>query len=59
MPGYAAPAAASADWRIGPFSREFLERHWLLFELTSVLLVAAVVAAIAVLRTGEERDAHD
>jgi NADH-quinone oxidoreductase subunit J len=59
MRGYAAPAPGGADWRIGPFSVEFLERHWLLFELTSVLLVAAVVAAIAVLRTGEERDAHD
>jgi NADH-quinone oxidoreductase subunit J len=58
-PALAGPAPGGADWRIGPFSVEFLKRHWLLFELTSVLLVAAVVAAIAVLRTGEERDGHD
>jgi NADH-quinone oxidoreductase subunit J len=48
-----------ADWRLQPFSAAFLERHWLPFELTSVLLVAAVVAAIAVLRAGEERDGED
>ncbi|MFO1324634.1 MAG: NADH-quinone oxidoreductase subunit J [Burkholderiales bacterium] len=32
------------------FSIEFLSRYWLQFEVTSVLLVAAVVAAIAVVR---------
>jgi NADH-quinone oxidoreductase subunit J len=34
------------------FSTAFLAEYWLHFELTSVLLVAAVVAAIAVIRIG-------
>jgi NADH-quinone oxidoreductase subunit J len=34
------------------FSVEFLNEYWLHFELVSVLLVAAVVAAVAVLETG-------
>jgi NADH-quinone oxidoreductase subunit J len=38
------------------FSAEFLERYWLHFELTSVLLLAAVVAAIAVIRAGRRHD---
>jgi NADH-quinone oxidoreductase subunit J len=58
-PDVAPDAAARADWRLQPFSAAFLERHWLLFELTSVLLLAAVVAAIAVLKTGGERDGDD
>ena len=41
---------------IGPFSREFLQDYWLHFELTSVLLVAAVVAAIAVLKGKGKND---
>ena len=45
-----------ASFGVAPFSREFLERYWLHFELTSVLLLAAVVAAIAVVRTGRRRD---
>jgi NADH-quinone oxidoreductase subunit J len=32
------------------FSVAFLDEYWLYFELTSVLLVAAVVAAVAVIR---------
>jgi NADH-quinone oxidoreductase subunit J len=47
---------APADFGVAPFSTEFLERYWLHFELTSVLLLAAVVAAIAVIRTGRRRD---
>ncbi len=39
-----------------PFAADFLERWWLHFELTSVLLLAAVVAAIAVIRSGRRRD---
>ncbi|MGZ8260144.1 MAG: NADH-quinone oxidoreductase subunit J [Caldimonas sp.] len=35
------------------FSVTFLNEYWLLFELTSVLLVAAVVAALAVLGVGK------
>jgi NADH-quinone oxidoreductase subunit J len=34
------------------FSAEFLKEYWLHFELVSVLLVAAVVAALAVLEVG-------
>ena len=36
------------------FSREFLGMYWLQFELVSVLLVAAVVAALAVLEVGRK-----
>jgi len=35
-----------------PFSAEFLNQYWLHFELVSVLLVAAIVAALAVLEVG-------
>jgi NADH-quinone oxidoreductase subunit J len=48
------PVATS--FGVQPFSAEFLGRYWLHFELTSVLLLAAVVAAIAVIRTGRRRD---
>jgi NADH-quinone oxidoreductase subunit J len=37
------------SYGISAFSVAFLTEYWLLFELTSVLLVAAVVAAVAVL----------
>lgn len=49
-------AGMSSAYLIGPFSREFLQDYWLHFELTSVLLVAAVVAAIAVLKGGGKND---
>ena len=39
---------------IAAFSVDFLGEYWLLFELTSVLLVAAVVAALAVIRVGRQ-----
>ena len=52
-----AGSAASPDaYLVGPFSREFLQDYWLHFELTSVLLVAAVVAAIAVLKGKGKND---
>ena len=51
---YHGPAGNS--FAVQPFSAEFLQRYWLHFELTSVLLLAAVVAAIAVVRTGRRRD---
>jgi NADH-quinone oxidoreductase subunit J len=35
---------------VQPFSAAFLNDYWLYFELTSVLLLAAVVAAIAILK---------
>jgi NADH-quinone oxidoreductase subunit J len=46
----------TASFEVQPFSAEFLERYWLHFELTSVLLLAAVVAAIAVVKAGRRHD---
>ena len=45
-----------ASFAVQPFSAEFIERYWLHFELTSVLLLAAVVAAIAVIKAGRRHD---
>ena len=42
------------SYGIAGFSLSFLGEYWLLFELTSVLLVAAVVAAVAVLGVGRK-----
>ena len=44
-----AHALGEMSYGIGAFSVAFLTEYWFLFELTSVLLVAAVVAAVAVL----------
>ena len=53
----AAPATGEApSYLIQPFSVEFLQHYWLHFELTSVLLVVAVVAAIAVIRSSRRQD---
>jgi NADH-quinone oxidoreductase subunit J len=46
----------AALFNVQPFSVEFLERYWLHFELTSVLLLAAVVAAIAIVKAGRRHD---
>ncbi len=56
--GLPAPAhsANSSVFGIAPFSRAFLDEYWLHFEVTSILLVAAVVAAIAVIRIGRRSD---
>jgi NADH-quinone oxidoreductase subunit J len=51
----AAPSAASPSYLVQPFSSEFVQNYWLHFELTSVLLLAAVIAAIAVMRNGGRR----
>jgi NADH-quinone oxidoreductase subunit J len=55
----ALPASARASAAIGfglsQFAAAFLTEYWLHFELTSVLLVAAVVAALAVIRAGGKR----
>jgi NADH-quinone oxidoreductase subunit J len=54
--GEAAPAAGAAhSFGVQPFSEAFLNEYWLYFELVSVLLVAAVVAAIAVVKIGGAR----
>jgi NADH-quinone oxidoreductase subunit J len=45
-------AAAAPSYLVKPFSVEFIQNYWLHFELTSVLLIAAVVAAIAVIKSG-------
>jgi len=48
----AAPAAAAvgAPFGVQPFSAVFLNHYWFYFELTSVLLVVAVLAAVAVIK---------
>ena len=55
---YATPphATAPADFRLQPFSAGFLRDYWLHFELTSVLLLVAVIAAVAVIKGRGERD---
>jgi NADH-quinone oxidoreductase subunit J len=50
------PGRAEATFAVQPFSAAFIERYWLHFELTSVLLLAAVVAAIAVIKAGRRHD---
>ena len=50
------PEIAPAAFGVQPFSVEFLGHYWLHFELTSVLLLAAVVAAIAVIKAGRRHD---
>jgi len=43
-------AGPGTAFDVQPFSAAFLNDYWLYFELTSVLLLAAVVAAIAILK---------
>ena len=43
-------AAAGAPFGVQPFSAAFLNHYWFYFELTSVLLVVAVLAAVAVIK---------
>jgi len=51
-----APVAAGAtDFGVKGFSVVFLRDYWLHFELISILLVAAVVAALAVLEVGRRK----
>jgi NADH-quinone oxidoreductase subunit J len=51
-------SASSAPARFGlkEFSVSFLNDYWLHFELTSVLLLAAVVASLAVIKGASRRD---
>ncbi|MDP1648837.1 MAG: NADH-quinone oxidoreductase subunit J [Rubrivivax sp.] len=53
-----APAAApgGATFGISQFAASFLNQYWLHFELTSVLLLAAVVAAVAVIKVSRRAD---
>ena len=48
-------SVAGPGFGVKAFAAAFLNRYWLHFELVSVLLVAAVVAAIAVLQTGRRK----
>jgi NADH-quinone oxidoreductase subunit J len=51
-------AAAPADpqaFGMVPFAATFLSRYWLEFELTTVLLVSAIVAALAVIAVSRRR----
>ena len=50
------PPLPTAVFTLTSFSTEFLTRYWLEFELTSVFLVAAIVAALAVIKVS--RRAH-
>ena len=50
--GGAPEAPGGARFGIQAFSETFLNEYWLYFELVSVLLVAAVVAAISVVKLG-------
>lgn len=56
-PGGAARGAGEG-FTLSQFAAAFLNEYWLHFELTSVLLVVAVVAAIAVIRVNREQAAR-
>ncbi len=43
-------AAGGAGFTLAQFSAQFLNEYWLEFELTSILLLAAIVAAISVVQ---------
>ena len=48
--------AVPARFGLKEFSVSFLNEYWLHFELTSVLLLAAVVASLAVIKGASRRD---
>ena len=48
-------AAGGAGFTLAQFSAEFLTEYWLEFELTSVLLLAAIVAAICVVQVSRKQ----
>ena len=49
-------ASTTVSFGLAPFAAAILSEYWLHFELTSVLLVAAVVAALAVIKVSRRRD---
>jgi NADH-quinone oxidoreductase subunit J len=53
--GLRAPAHTTVSFGLQQFSIAFLDEYWLHFELTSVLLVAAVVAALAVIKVTRKK----
>ena len=55
--GAPAPAASNtAPFALQAFAATFLTDYWFYFELTSVLLVAAVVAALAVIKGSRKKN---
>jgi NADH-quinone oxidoreductase subunit J len=50
-----APAGPAKALGVQPFAIAFVNDYWLHFELVSVLLVAAVVAALAVIEVGRRK----
>jgi NADH-quinone oxidoreductase subunit J len=52
----ASSGAPARTFSLADFAQAFLNEYWLHFELTSVLLLAAVVAAIAVIRVNRGQD---
>lgn len=52
-------AADISQFGISAFSITFLDAYWLHFELTSVLLLAAVAAALAVIRVSRSASRRD
>jgi len=55
---HAPRGAAGEPFDIARFSTTFLTEYWLHFELTSVLLLAAVVAALAVIQENRRHEKH-
>ena len=53
---HAPRGAAGEPFDIARFSTAFLTEYWVHFELTSVLLLAAVVAALAVIKENRRHD---
>jgi NADH-quinone oxidoreductase subunit J len=49
-PASSAVAGSMTDFGLTNFSASFLRDYWLPFELTTVLLVAAIVASLAVIK---------
>ena len=52
--GVTSSTPATGSFGLAQFSKTFLSEYWLEFELTSVLLVVAIVAALAVIRTSRQ-----
>jgi len=58
-PPAAAPhASTGARFGLQPFSAAFVGEFWLYFELTSVLLVVAVLCAVAVVKIRSRGESH-
>jgi NADH-quinone oxidoreductase subunit J len=56
--GAASGGDADATFGVSAFSAAFLGEYWLYFELTSVLLVVAVLAAVAIVKLRSDRGAR-